>query len=45
MIFLMPGLRHIIFGMESDLFCRKRVPLRPVQAEIAQLVEQRIRNA
>ena len=35
----------IIFGLYSNLFCRKRVPLRPIQAEIAQLVEQRIRNA
>ena len=44
-IFLIQDLHGIIFGLYSDLFCRKRVPLRPIQAEIAQLVEQRIRNA
>ena len=44
-VFLILDLQGIIFGLYSDLFCRKRVPLRPIQAEIAQLVEQRIRNA
>ncbi len=45
LIFLPLYFHDIIFGLYSDLFCRKRVPLRPIQAEIAQLVEQRIRNA